>query len=34
VLERGAIVHRARSAELMRDAAVLERTIGLKIATA
>ena len=32
VLERGAIVHRARSAELARDAAVLERTIGLKYA--
>ena len=30
VLERGAIVHRAPSAELARDAAVLERTIGLK----
>ena len=30
VLERGAIVHRARSADLARDAAVLERTIGLK----
>jgi branched-chain amino acid transport system ATP-binding protein len=34
VLERGVIVHRARSADLMHDAAVLERTIGLKLATA
>ncbi len=31
VLERGTIVHRASSAELLRDAALLERTIGLKL---
>jgi branched-chain amino acid transport system ATP-binding protein len=31
VLERGSVVHRAPSAELMRDAAVLERYIGLRI---
>jgi branched-chain amino acid transport system ATP-binding protein len=31
VLERGSIVHRAPSSELMRDAAVLERYIGLRI---
>jgi len=31
VLERGAIVHRAPSSELMRDAAVLERYIGLRV---
>lgn len=32
VLDRGAIVHRAPSSELLHDAAVLERTIGLKLA--
>jgi branched-chain amino acid transport system ATP-binding protein len=31
VLERGSIVHRAPSSELVRDAAVLERYIGLRI---
>lgn len=31
VLERGRIVHRARSADLMHDAATLERYVGLKI---
>jgi branched-chain amino acid transport system ATP-binding protein len=31
VLERGAIVHRAPSSELMRDAAVPERYIGLRV---
>jgi branched-chain amino acid transport system ATP-binding protein len=34
VLERGAIVHRGASAEMVRDAAVLERYIGLRIAAA
>jgi branched-chain amino acid transport system ATP-binding protein len=32
VLERGAIVHRSRSGELLRDAALLDRFIGLKLA--
>ncbi len=32
VLERGAIVHRGASAEILKDAAVLERYIGLRIA--
>jgi branched-chain amino acid transport system ATP-binding protein len=32
VLERGAIVHRARSAEFAHDAPTLERLVGLKIA--
>jgi branched-chain amino acid transport system ATP-binding protein len=32
VLERGAIVHRARSAELLEDQATLDRLIGLRIA--
>ena len=32
VLERGNIVHRAPSAELMKDNATLERLIGLKVA--
>ena len=32
VLERGAIVHRGASAEMLKDAAVLERYIGLRIA--
>ena len=30
-MERGAIVHRAPSAELLRDAATLDRYIGLKV---
>jgi branched-chain amino acid transport system ATP-binding protein len=32
VIERGAIVHRARSADMLKDAAVLDQFIGLKIA--
>jgi branched-chain amino acid transport system ATP-binding protein len=32
VLERGNIVHRAGSAELLRDAATLDRLIGLRVA--
>jgi branched-chain amino acid transport system ATP-binding protein len=32
VIERGRIVHRARSAEFARDALTLERTVGLKLA--
>ncbi len=32
VIERGAIVHRARSAEFARDAHTLERLVGLKVA--
>jgi branched-chain amino acid transport system ATP-binding protein len=32
VLERGRIVHRARSADLLRDHATLDRYIGLKVA--
>jgi branched-chain amino acid transport system ATP-binding protein len=32
VMERGCIVHRARSAEFARDAATLERYVGLKVA--
>jgi branched-chain amino acid transport system ATP-binding protein len=31
LLERGAIVHRARSAELLKDAATLERYIGMRV---
>jgi branched-chain amino acid transport system ATP-binding protein len=31
VLERGAIVHRARSADLLKDHATLDRLIGLRI---
>jgi branched-chain amino acid transport system ATP-binding protein len=31
VIERGAIVHRARSAEFARDAPTLERLVGLKV---
>ena len=31
VMERGVIVHRARSRELLDDAATLERLIGLRI---
>jgi branched-chain amino acid transport system ATP-binding protein len=32
VLERGAVVHRARSADLLKDHATLDRLIGLRIA--
>jgi branched-chain amino acid transport system ATP-binding protein len=32
VIERGNIVHRARSAEFARDAGTLERYVGLKVA--
>jgi branched-chain amino acid transport system ATP-binding protein len=31
VIERGAIVHRARSSEFAKDAATLERYVGLKV---
>src|SRR5262245_13397398 len=31
VMERGAIVHRAPSAELLRDAATLDRFVGLRV---
>jgi branched-chain amino acid transport system ATP-binding protein len=31
IMERGAIVHRARSADLLRDAATLDRFIGLTV---
>jgi branched-chain amino acid transport system ATP-binding protein len=31
-IERGAVVHRARSADFARDAATLERYVGLKVA--
>ena len=31
VLERGAIVHRARSCDLLHDAGLLDRYIGLKL---
>ena len=31
VIERGAVVHRARSADFARDAATLERYVGLKV---
>jgi branched-chain amino acid transport system ATP-binding protein len=31
VLERGAIVHRARSQDLLQDQATLDRLIGLRI---
>jgi branched-chain amino acid transport system ATP-binding protein len=34
IMERGAIVHRAPSAELLRDAATLDRYIGLRIGEA
>jgi branched-chain amino acid transport system ATP-binding protein len=34
VMERGAIVHRAPSAELLRDTATLDRYIGLGVGTA
>ena len=33
IMERGAIVHRARSADLLRDAATLDRFIGLQVST-
>jgi branched-chain amino acid transport system ATP-binding protein len=32
VIERGAIVHRARSADFASDSATLERYVGLKVA--
>jgi branched-chain amino acid transport system ATP-binding protein len=32
VIERGTIAHRARSADLLKDAATLDRYIGLRIA--
>ena len=32
VIERGAVVHRARSADFARDAATLDRYVGLKVA--
>ena len=32
LLERGAIVHRARSADLLKDHATLDRYIGLRVA--
>jgi branched-chain amino acid transport system ATP-binding protein len=32
VIERGRIVHRARSADFARDAETLERYVGLKLA--
>jgi len=32
VIERGAVVHRARSADFARDAQTLERYVGLKVA--
>ena len=31
VLERGSIVHRARSAELLQDHATLDRLVGLRV---
>ena len=31
IMERGTIVHRARSADLLRDAATLDRLIGLRV---
>ena len=34
VIERGTIVHRARSADLLKDAATLDRLIGLRVAAA
>ena len=33
VIERGTIVHRARAADLLKDAATLDRLIGLKVTT-
>jgi branched-chain amino acid transport system ATP-binding protein len=32
LLERGAIVHRARAADLLKDHATLDRYIGLRVA--
>ena len=32
VLERGAVVHRAKSADMLKDAAALDQFIGLKVA--
>jgi len=32
LIERGRIAHRARSSELARDDATLERLVGLKVA--
>jgi len=32
VIERGAIVHRARSADLLKDQATLDRLVGLRVA--
>ncbi len=34
VIERGSIVHRARSRDLLRDAATLERLVGLRVSSA
>jgi branched-chain amino acid transport system ATP-binding protein len=34
VLERGSIVHRARSADLLQDHATLDRLVGLRVAAA
>jgi hypothetical protein len=34
VIERGNVVHRAGSAELLKDHATLDRLIGLKVAEA
>jgi branched-chain amino acid transport system ATP-binding protein len=31
IMERGTIVHRAPSAQLLRDAATLDRFIGLRV---
>jgi branched-chain amino acid transport system ATP-binding protein len=31
IMERGTVVHRARSADLLRDAATLDRFIGLRV---
>ena len=31
IMERGTIVHRARSADLLRDQATLDRYIGLRV---
>jgi branched-chain amino acid transport system ATP-binding protein len=32
VIERGNIVHRARSADLLKDQATLDRLVGLRVA--
>jgi len=34
IMERGGIVHRARSADLLRDAATLDRYVGLRVGEA